>query len=214
VRQNLPPGYTDVSKLTGKPLPPDLQKAVNLARSTNDLIDAALGALAPFKNDNTQVGALRLAKNYRQGIFDPVQSAASQLADLAGIQAAASQALTAGSSRALAVYEARVQHVPKLPSARQIEFWSTLGIPARTVGTVSRFIKSDEGGFDTPQAQYHKLEQVKARNLKYIEEAMNIDIPLPGPGGIRPVPSHEPAQTGRPGDTLVFDPTLRKYVFR
>jgi hypothetical protein len=216
MQTRLPEGFQDVSKRTNKPLPPDLQKAVNLARATNDLIDQALAALEPFKNDNTERGSLNLAKNYRRGIYDPIESVAAQLGDLAGIQAQASSALTAGSSRALQVYQARRQHVPRLPSSRQVEFYSTLGIPAHTVGTFSRFAH-EEGGFDSPSLMYHKLLQVKRNNDNYIREAFNVDVAEPGPG-IRPVPSHapttQPGGAAAPGGGVVFDPVSKKYVFR
>jgi hypothetical protein len=164
-----------LSKRTGQPLPPAVQHLVSNARSTNDLIDAALTALEPYKNLNTAKDSLELAKKYRQGVYDPVSSAAAQLADLAGLQASSTAALTGGASRAYQYFVQRRQHVPRLPSSREVELYS-FGMPAGMVGSGSRLL-SAEGGFDSPKLMYDKLQQVKANNLQFIDEAMKVDIP-------------------------------------
>src|SRR5207244_1212165 len=91
--------------------------------------------LEPYKADNTLQGSINLAKNYRQG-FDSVQAAASQLADLAGLQASVRQQLTGGSSRALRFYIDRRQHVPRLPGRRQVLANKALPVSPGTVRPV------------------------------------------------------------------------------
>jgi len=189
----MPGDLGDYNKRLGKPLAPEVQKAVNGARATNDLIDKALVALEPFKNQNREIDALNLAKNYRQGIYDPVASAAAQLEDLAGLQSVASSALTGGSSRALQYFIQRRQHVPKLPSTRVIEAYS-MGAPSNLLGHGSRLF-TEEGGWDSPKAAYDKLVQVKANNEKFIEESMNVDVP-PANQPKKPTSTTATPQTG------------------
>lgn len=196
----------DVSaKSVGKPLAPEVQRMVNQARATNGLIDSAITALDGYMKSsdnahldmNTPEASLDLASNYRQGIYDPIESVAAQLSDLAGLQASNSAAL-GGQSRAFQYFTQRRQHVPRLPSSRQVEFYSTAGVPAGLVGSASRFL-SEDGGFDSPALMLEKLRQAKLNNEKFIEEAMNVDVPVPTPTTTRQAPApRQPAKgTGR-----------------
>jgi hypothetical protein len=193
---NLPTGFGTMSKETGKPLSPAVATTLARAKSTNDLIDKALAALEPFKTDNTLQGSINLAKNYRAGVYDPLTSAASQLSDLAGLQAANSQQLQGGASRAMAYFTARRQHVPRLPSGRQTLASNILG--GKATNTASQVLKGDEAGFDSPQTMYEKLTQAKANNDSFIRELEAATVTKPDPG-VQPVPSHAPTAPGTGG---------------
>jgi hypothetical protein len=198
IEANLPAGAAQATKETGAPLPPLVQQAFARAKSTNDLIDQALVALAPFRNDNSPEGSLKLAASYRQGVYEPAAAAAAQLADLAGLQSSAQGQLTAGASRALKFYTDRRQHVPRLPSSRQVEFYQMGGSSrgaASAIGTVSRLIKSDEGGFDSPKLMYEKLQTARANNQNFIKELEAAGSTAPGAAvGTAPPGSNQPYQ--------------------
>lgn len=182
-RISIPPSLAEGSKETGKPQPPAVAQALARAKASNDLIDQALAALEPYKNDNSTETTLKLAKDYRQGIFDPDAGVAMQLSDLAGLQQSASQQLVAGGSRAIQTYLDRRQHVPRLPSGRQVEFYAS-GAPATAVGKVSRFLSS-EGGWDSPKLMYEKLLGAKMNNQNFIKE-------IEGEAArVKPLPRHE-----------------------
>lgn len=186
---NLPADLSGASKETGKPLAPAVAQTIAKAKSTNDLIDQALAALEPFKDDNTLQGALNLTAKYRQGQYDPISSAAAQLSDLAGLQSSAQSQLTAGASRALKFYTDRRQHVPRLPSGRQGLANSVL--PAGMVQSGSIALAGDEGGFDSPKMMYQKLLGAKANNQSFIREIEQSTT-------LTPVPSYTPATPNTP----------------
>lgn len=203
LREGVPGGDTS-AKLVGKPLAPEAQRMVNQARATNDLIDSAITALDAYMKDpsnahldmNSQDASLDLATNYRQGIYDPIESIAAQLSDLAGLQASNSAAL-GGQSRAFQFFTQRRQHVPRLPSSRQVEFYSTAGVPAGIVGTASRLL-TDEGGFDSPRLMLEKLQQAKVNNENFIREALNVDVPVPATPPATPAGTRRPTPSGTP----------------
>jgi hypothetical protein len=186
VLANLPQGAGAMSKATGKELPAATEKLLAQAKATNDLVGRALKALEPYKNDNTPEGAFRIAKNYRLGLFDPLESAASQLADLAGLQASSQTQLSGAGSRALQFMIQRRQHTPRLPSSRQVEFHKVFG--AGPIGSVSRLIKDDEGGFDSPRLMYEKLLQIQINNQTIMDEMQKQYIQRPGPAMPPPAP--------------------------
>lgn len=179
----LPTEMGGMTKQTGAPLPASVQVALAKAESTNTLIDQALQALEPYKTDNTLEGSINLARSYRQGVYDPVATAAAQLSDLAGLQSSAQAQLTGGASRALRFYIDRRQHVPRLPSARQILSSNVIG-PGATQ-TVSQLLSS-EGGFDSPQLMYQKLLGARRNNQNFIDalQASTTDtVPTKGKAG-------------------------------
>jgi hypothetical protein len=187
----LTPDQAGANKDTGKPLPSAVAMALAKAKSTNDVIDQAVAALTPFKDDTSLQGAIDLAAKYRQGVYDPVNGAAVQLADLAGLQQKAQANLTGGSSRALQFYIDRSQHVPKIPSIRQVQANRVLS--ADTVQNISGAIKNDAGTFDSPQQMYEKLLRAKSTNMNFIKE---LESATREP--MRAMPSHEPS-AGAPG---------------
>ncbi len=169
VSAKLPAGFTDKTKTSGTPPPPQVALAAAKAKSTNDLIDQAIAALEPFKTQNTADDTINMARAYRQGVYEPLSAAAAQLSDLAGLQQTASQALTGGGSRAVKLYVDRRQHVPRLPSGRQINF-ADMGLSGGTVNYASQMLKGDEAGFDTPQMMYEKLIQAKKLNQNFLND--------------------------------------------
>ena len=181
IGSQIPPELGASTRETGKPLPTSVQAALSKAESTNDLISQALTALEPFKNDNTLQGSIRLASKYRQGIFDPVATIAAQLSDLAGLQSSAQAQLTGGSSRAIRYYVDRRQHVPRLPSGRQIDAASLVG--SKATSHISQWVHGDEGGFDSPMLMYQKLLGAQANNKLFIDAtrggAMETKPPVP-----------------------------------
>lgn len=140
------------------------------SRSTVDLIDKALAALEPYKNDNTTRGALTLASKYRQGVYDPVSTAASATADLAGLQASNTAQLNQGASRSMRYFVAKRQHVPRIPTGRQTMAGAAL--PAGLVQGASVALEGDEGGIDAPQMQYQKLQLAKQNIVKFQQEVV------------------------------------------
>jgi len=147
--------------------------ALGRSRATSGLLDRAIAALEPFKNQNRLEDTFALSQNYRKGVYDPVTTAATQLADLAGLQASASSQLTAGSSRALRYYVDRKQHVPRFPNLLQIDASGLTG--AERMNRISQYIttirgKGEEGGFDTPQQMYQKLVGARDNNNRFITE--------------------------------------------
>lgn len=161
----IPSELSGATKQTGKPLPTAVTTAVANAKATNDLIDEALAALAPFKDDNTEEGGMKLAQQYRQGIFDPERGIVAQLADLSGLTAASRAQISSGASRSIQVYRERRSHTPRLPSVEAAE-WSTM-LPSGIVGKVSRL---RGGGWDSPQLMYQKLQQIKQAGELFIKE--------------------------------------------
>lgn len=190
----VPPDLATATRETGKPLPPAIAATLAKAQSTNDLIDQALKALEPYKNDNTMEGSVNLARKYKAG-YDSVSTAAAQLADLAGLQSSASAQLTAGGSRAQRFYIDRRQHVPRLPSTRQIDASEMIG--AGTANRASQWIKGDEGGFDTPALMYKKLQGARDNNQHFIDETNKATTQTKSGGAGTPPPqpmaSHGPA---------------------
>src|SRR5207249_3577112 len=142
-------GLGGATRESGKPLSDTAKRVVAQTRATNDLIDTALAALEPYKTQNTPGAALTMARAYKSGVYDPVSAAASQLADLAGLQASASSALTSGGTRSFQYFVRRTQHVPKLPSLRQVDVGRVLGGTATQ--HLSAALHGDEATFDSPQ---------------------------------------------------------------
>jgi hypothetical protein len=163
---SLPPQFSTATRESGKPLDPTIVTAVANAKSTNDLIDRALAALQPFETDNTPEGGMKLAQQYRQGIFNPDSGIAAQLADLSGLTAANRSALSAGGNRSLQAYIERRQHTPRLPTVSAAE-WNASGVPTGLVGKISRL---RGGGWDSPQMMVQKLQQIKAAGAQFIQE--------------------------------------------
>lgn len=158
-----------IRNVSRRPPSPQIQRAVGQAKSTLDLLDSAVAALEPFKGDNTLDGALKLAKDYRAGVYDPVNSAATGLADLAGLQASGSTQLTQGAPRTMQYFVARKQHVPRIPSGRQTMASGVL--PGNIIQGGSVALGGDEGGFDSPASQYDKLTRARANVQNFIREA-------------------------------------------
>lgn len=174
---------------------PAVAQTLAKAESTNNLIDQALKALEPYKNDNTLGGSIELSRAYRGGTYDPIATAAAQLSDLAGLQTSSQAQLTSGASRALRYYTDRRQHVPRLPSGRQIDA-STIAGPTAT-SHVSQWMKGDEGGFDSPSLMYQKLVAAKANNQSFIDE-LNTAMRTPAKSEMKPEPGAAAPQPGQP----------------
>lgn len=181
ISANLPAGAGQQTKETGKPLSPTVALVAAKAKATNDLIDSAIAALEPFKTQNTANDSINLAKSYREGVFNPVSSAVVALTDLAGIQSK-NQAQLIGGSRAMLPYLERSQHVPKLPSIRQIDAVGA-GLSAGATNYLSGILKNDEGVFDTPASMYQKLLNAKENNSHLIKE---VEAMSTSPGGVTP----------------------------
>lgn len=151
-------------------MPPAVATALAKAKSTNDLIDQAMTAMAPFKNDTSLQGSIKMVSGYRMGNADnPVANAATALDDLATLQQSASAALTGGTSRARQFQIDRRQHMPRLPSG----FQTMMPFSAETVQKGSILLKGlhgEEGGFDSPALMYQKLEQAKKLNENFVRE--------------------------------------------
>lgn len=181
----LPPELGAMSNQTGKvapvkPMPESTVIALARSKTLNAQIDDALAALTPFKDDNTLEGSIRLAAKYRSGQADPLTTVAIQSADVAGLQAKAATQL--GTGRSVHQYIDRGQHVPRVPSGRQVILaghgQSGLGralsmIPgtnAANVNDASQLRQGDAGGFDTPKMMYEKLVGAKRANSLFIQE--------------------------------------------
>lgn len=175
ISANLPAGAGQQTKETGKPLSPAIAMVDAKARATNDLVNSAITALEPYKDQNTPNDSINLAKSYRSGVYDPVNSAVVALTDLAGIQSK-NQAQLIGGSRAQLPYIERSQHVPKLPSIRQIQA-TGLGLSAGATNYLSGWMKNDEGVFDTPAAMYQKLVTARDNNAHLIQEVEKLRSP-------------------------------------
>ncbi len=154
---------------------PVVVKTMAQTQSTINLIDSALAALKPFKDDNTLAGTMKYSAPYRRGTAgaDPVTLAAAQLSDLAGLQSQASAALTAGGSRALRIYTDRRQHVPRLPSSREVQAYEHLPLSAQNVADLSQVLGGE--GFDSPATSYQKLLGAKA-NLQNSNTEMHKSV--------------------------------------
>ncbi len=133
--------------------------------------------MEPYKNDNSLDTTLKLAKDYRLGVYEPVSAATVQLADLVTLQQSANAQLTAGGSRAIRFYIDRRQHLPRLPNLLQSDMGKFLG--GTTVNRLSQYAHpmSVEGGFDSPQMMYQKLHTARENNQNFItslDEAANV----------------------------------------
>ena len=154
---------------TGKPLPPAAAMLVGRSEANNALIDHALEALKAggWDQRNTLEDSMEMSRSYRQGVYDPVTEAVSQLSDLAGLQTANAPALTQNAARAMQYFVQKRQHVPRLPGGRQTMAGAVL--PAGVVQGASVAMAGDEGGFDTPAMMYQKLLKAKENNSTFIQ---------------------------------------------
>jgi hypothetical protein len=196
---SIPGGFASANKETGKPLDAKVQEAFARTRQMNDIIDKAMRALEPYKTSNKLDDTMKLVEKYRAGTEDdPFALAVAQLPDLAGLQQSASATL-GGTSRSQRVYADKRQHVPRIPSGRQIMFAHDIpGLNADRVNSLSQ-LRGDEGGFDAPSQIYLKLAGLRDANNAFLQdmtEAAQIQL-----NPIKPVPSHggPPAPTSVPG---------------
>jgi hypothetical protein len=183
----VPPGFGAATKETGKPPSPAIQQAVARTEQMNDVITKALAALEPYKQSTNLNDTMNLVAKYRAGTEgDPFELAAAQLPDLAGLQQSAAATL-GGTSRSQRVYADKRQHVPRLPSGRQIMLAHNVpGLNAGRVNSLSQLYEGDEGGFDSPAQMYQKLVGLRDANqafLKDITSAAQMQLNPIGNGG-------------------------------
>ncbi|HKA97457.1 MAG TPA: hypothetical protein VKD66_14415, partial [Streptosporangiaceae bacterium] len=158
------------TRLQNRPLPPDVAGEIAKSQQLDTMIGNVLHEMETAKDEkgrllkdvNDEEGGLRFAEKYRQGYYTDLSHLLS-LVDLSGLTGASRQTLTQGSSRAMAQFDLRRQHVPRLPTGQQVEAYVTgrglLGGPlaARAVGKIYR-LSEEEGGWDTPASMYSKLQ--------------------------------------------------------
>lgn len=197
----LDPALATASKESGKPMDPAIQTAVARTKQMNDIVGKAIAALEPYKNSTSLNDTMNLVAKYRAGTeSDPLALAAAQLPDLAGLQQSAST-LLGGASRSQRVYADKRQHVPRLPSGRQI-MTAHLGLGADLVSGVSQLVGGDEGGFDSPAQMYQKLVGLKSANDAFLKDMIDT-AQGPAIGPMASHPSTQPATATTPASTAV-----------
>lgn len=168
---SLPTDLKGANKATGAPLAPQVAQTLARTKANNLLIDKAIKALEPYKNDGSIKSTVALTKNYRMGTSDPrveaiegVGTAAeevAQIADLAGLLQAAD--LRRSGSRAYQFQQDVRQHVPRLPNARQ-SILASSGLPWVAQGSMLFGGQS----WDSPKLMYEKLQQLKKINQDFV----------------------------------------------